>query len=101
MKPIVLLDPLIHTPLRLAVMTILAGVREADFTYLRETTGTTDGNLSTHLSKLEEAGYISVTRSFERKKPKSRYALTPVGRKAHLSYLDALENYIRITRQSK
>jgi len=62
------LDSIIHSRIRLAVISLLTSVRQADFNYLKNTIGTTDGNLSTHLTKLEEAGYISVKKSFKEKK---------------------------------
>lgn len=96
MKRLETLDHIIHAPIRLAVMTILAGVREADFVYLRDSTGTTDGNLSTHLLKLEEAKYIRATKTFEDKKPRTRFALTAEGRRAYASYIEALQEYLRL-----
>lgn len=73
------LDPNIHAPVRLAVMTALSGGESADFTYLLGITGTTDGNLATHLRRLEEAGYITMRKSFRRRRPHTRYRLTPGG----------------------
>jgi DNA-binding MarR family transcriptional regulator len=94
-------DPLIHAPLRLAVMTILVGVREADFVFLRDTTGATDGNLSTHLLKLEEAKYILTTKKFEDRKPKTRFRLTPVGRQAFENYIATIKKYIKASKLAK
>ena len=94
-------DPVIHAPLRLALMTILAGVREADFVFLRESTGATDGNLSTHLFKLEEAKYIRATKKFENRKPKTRFTLTADGRKALENYIATIEQYIKLSRPAK
>lgn len=88
------LDPLIHAPVRLAVMTLLAQVVEADFTYLKETTGATDGNLSTHLAKLEEAGCIRVKKTFVGKKPRTTCAITESGRNTYSGYLAALRSYL-------
>jgi DNA-binding MarR family transcriptional regulator len=95
MPPFEPLDPVVHAPVRLAVLTILVSVREADFTYLKEATATTDGNLSTHLSKLEQAGYIEITKQFVGKKPQTRCRLTDRGRTAFQNYVAALENYLR------
>ena len=101
MKRLELLDPLIHAPIRLGVMTILVSVREADFVFLRESIGTTDGNLSTHLLKLEEAKYIQTTKKFEERKPKTRFTLTPVGRKALESYIATIEKYVKLSKPAK
>ncbi len=101
MKPLEALDLVIHAPLRLAVMTILVSVREADFVFLRDLTGATDGNLSTHLLKLEEAKYIRATKQFEDRKPKTRFTLTAVGRKAYAGYMEALQEYIKVSKQVK
>jgi len=87
------LDPIIHSQIRLAVLSILISVKRADFNYLKTETATTDGNLSTHLAKLEEAGYISVSKSFRGKKPLTTCALTEKGRSALAKYLKALEGY--------
>jgi DNA-binding HxlR family transcriptional regulator len=88
------LDSVIHSQVRLAVLSILVSVKKADFNYLKEATGTTDGNLSSHLSKLEQAGYISVKKSFKGKKPLTTCALTDNGRTAFSRYLKALEDYL-------
>jgi DNA-binding MarR family transcriptional regulator len=88
------LDPVIHSQVRLAVISILASAKRADFSFLKKATATTDGNLSTHLSKLEEAGYISVSKSFREKKPLTTCALTEKGRSAFAKYLKALEKYL-------
>lgn len=87
------LDPLIHSQVRLAVLSVLAAVRQADFAFLKKATETTDGNLSTHLAKLEEAGYIRIKKSFAGKKPQTICALTDKGRTAFSQYLKALESY--------
>jgi len=100
-KPLKSLDPLIHSHLRLAIMTILASVREADFVFLRDSIHATDGNLSTHLLKLEEAKYIRATKRFEDRKPKTRFTLTATGRQAYASYIESLEEYIKASKQPK
>lgn len=87
------LDPVIHSRTRLAVLSILASVKEASFSYLKETIGTTDGNLSVSLSKLEEAGYISIKKAFKRKKPLTTCKISEKGRKAFSEYIKALETY--------
>lgn len=88
------LDELIHAPVRLAAMSILAAADDAEFTYLRERTGATDGNLGAHLRKLEEAGYVEATKSFEDRKPVTRYRLTRRGRQAFRRYVDHLETML-------
>ncbi len=88
------LNDVIHARIRLAVMSILAGVEDAEFTYLRDRTGATDGNLGAHLKKLEEAGYVSVDKRFEDRKPVTRYALTSEGTEAFRHYVDRLEAMI-------
>ena len=87
------LDPVIHSQVRLAVLSLLLSLKSADFNYLKKLTETTDGNLSTHLTKLEEAGYILIAKSFRGKKPLTTCALTEKGRKAFAGYLKALEEY--------
>lgn len=84
------LDDVIHSRIRLAVMSILVGVEEAEFTYLRDRTGATDGNLGAHLRKLEEARYVAVEKRFEDRKPVTRYGLTEEGREAFRRYVDRL-----------
>ena len=90
------LDPLLRAELRLAVMSLLAGVDEADFTYLKEQTGATSGNLSVQIDKLSEAGYISVEKGFKGKMPRTTCRITPVGTEAFRSYIKALKKYIAV-----
>jgi DNA-binding MarR family transcriptional regulator len=73
------LDRLIHEPARLAIMTVLSSVQAADFTFLQRTTGLTKGNLSSHLTKLEEAGLVTIAKTFVNKKPNTRVKLTATG----------------------
>ena len=89
------LDDIIHSRIRLAVMSVLISVDEAEFTFLRDKVNATDGNLSTHLKKLEDAGYIAVNKSFIDRKPSSRYLLTQKGRKAFEIYIEKLEKMIK------
>lgn len=89
------LDPLLHSELRLAVMSLLVELEEADFVYLREATHATAGNLSVQLDKLSEAGYISVEKTFEGKKPRTLCRITPVGLQAFENYVDALKSYLK------
>ena len=89
------LDPLLHSELRLAVMSLMVELEEADFVYLREATHATAGNLSVQLDKLSEAGYISVEKTFEGKKPRTLCRITPVGLQAFENYVDALKSYLK------
>ena len=91
------LDPLIHSRIRLSVLAILGSVEDAEFTYLREQVRTTDGNLGAHLRKLEDAGYVHVSRSFVDRKPMSRYRIAEEGRAALRAYVDRLEQLIHST----
>ena len=90
------LDPVLHSQLRLAVMSILMNVEEADFVYLRESTESTAGNLSVQLDKLSSAGYISVTKGFVGKKTRTTCRFTEKGRKAFENYVDALKQYVNL-----
>src|ERR1700678_1478780 len=88
------LDPVIHGKLRLASMSLLAGVEQADFTWLREKTGATDGNLGAQMLKLEEVGYVSAEKRFVRRKPQTVYRLTVEGREALVKYVAALKRLL-------
>lgn len=88
------LDPVVHSPVRLAVLSVLVAARDVDFNSLKRMTETTDGNLSTHLAKLEEAGYVTVRKSFQGKKPLTTCRLTEKGRTAFGRYVKALESYL-------
>ena len=88
------LNPLLHSQLRLGVMSILMNVEEADFVYLREKTESTAGNLSVQLDKLSAAGYISVEKRFVGKKTRTTARITEKGRNAVVEYVDALKQYI-------
>ena len=88
------LDRLIHEPARLAILTVLSSVRAADFVFLQRTTGLTQGNLSSHLTKLEEAGLVVIEKTFVHKRPNTSVALTPVGKEriaTHWEQLDRLK----------
>lgn len=88
------LDPLLHSELRLAVISLLMSVDEADFTYIKEQTGATSGNLSVQLDKLTAAGYISVEKGFRGKMPRTTCRITPSGMEAFRNYVKALKKYI-------
>ena len=94
------LDRLIHERLRLGIVSALAVNDRLTFNDLKALLQTTDGNLSVHARKLEEAGYISCTKSFEGRMPKTAYALTVSGRRAFERYLDHMEALIRAARDS-
>jgi DNA-binding HxlR family transcriptional regulator len=89
------LDDRIHSRIRLAIMSILIGLEQAEFTFLKQQVGTTDGNLSIHLRKLEEAGYIAVKKVFVDRKPQSYYRITRKGREAFGAYIAQLEKFIK------
>lgn len=88
------LNPVIHGKLRLALLSLLAGVDEADFTWLRSRTGSTDGNLGAQLVKLEEAGYVAVEKRFVHRKPQTLYRMTESGRAALTEYVQALRQML-------
>ncbi|HWA95167.1 MAG TPA: transcriptional regulator [Terracidiphilus sp.] len=88
------LNPVIHGKLRLALLSLLATVEEAEFTWLRTKTGATDGNLGAQLGKLEEAGYVAVEKTFVQRKPQSNYKLTEQGRTALTEYVQALKTLL-------
>src|SRR5208337_3474549 len=88
------LNPVIHGKLRLALLSLLAGVDEAEFTWLRTKTGATDGNLGAQLMKLEEAGYVTVEKQFVQRKPQTLYRMTDVGRTALAEYVQALKQLL-------
>lgn len=89
------LDRLIHEPGRLAILTVLSSVKAADFVFLQRTVGLTKGNLSSHLTKLEDAGLVAIEKRFVLKKPNTNIALTPEGRRrvtAHWQQLERLKS---------
>ena len=88
------LDPLLHSELRLAVMSILAEVESAEFSYLKKQTDSTAGNLSVQIDKLSAAGYITVEKGFKGKMPCTTCKITPEGIKAFKNYVTALKEYI-------
>ena len=88
------LNPVIHGKLRLALLSLLAGVDQAEFTWLRAKTGSTDGNLGAQLMKLEEAGYVAVEKKFVERKPQTMYRLTEAGRAALGEYVAALRQLL-------
>ena len=95
------LDPLLHSELRLAVMSILIGVECADFVYLREQTGATAGNLSVQIDKLHKAGYIEVEKTFKGKMPRTICRITQQGIAAFDEYVAAIRDYLNVASDSK
>ena len=88
-------DRLIHQPSRLAIMAVLSGCESAEFLYLLKATGLSKGTLSAHLSKLEQAGYVAITKRFKGKIPNTSAALTPEGRKAFRKYRQQYRKFSR------
>jgi len=93
------LDRLIHERIRLGILSALAATDSLSFNDLKKLLDTTDGNLSVHARKLEEANYIACTKSFENRVPKTEYSITPAGRRAFERYLDHMEALIRAARE--
>lgn len=89
------LDPLLHSQLRLGVMSLLISMEAAEFTFLKEKTNSTAGNLSVQLDKLSEAGYITIEKSFKGKKPLTTCRITRKGIKAFEEYVNNLKDYIK------
>lgn len=90
------LDPILHSELRLAIMSILIGVESADFVYLRKQTSATAGNMSVQIDKLQKAGYIDVEKSFNGKMPRTTCKITELGRTAMATYVETLKEYLNI-----
>lgn len=95
MKPLKELDPILHSQLRLAIVSVLMNVKEAEFTYIRELTNSTAGNLSVQIQKLKEAGYVDVEKSFKENYPQTACKITPKGRKAFEQYVKDLQEYLK------
>jgi DNA-binding MarR family transcriptional regulator len=90
------LDETLHSRIRLAAASALMGVEEAEFTWLRDAIGATDGNLSTHMRKLEEAGYVKVRKTFAGRRPATFFSLSPEGREAFARYVEELAKFTGI-----
>ena len=88
------LDPLLHSQLRLAVISILVNTDAAEFTYIREQTGATAGNLSVQINKLKEAGYIKVEKKFRNNYPQTLCRITMLGKEKFTEYVAALKDYL-------
>jgi DNA-binding MarR family transcriptional regulator len=94
------LNPILHSQLRLAVISLLIGVKEAEFTWLREKTSATSGNLSVQINKLKEAGYIEVTKQFKDNYPQTICRITPSGVGAFEEYVKDLQSYLNRSKES-
>jgi DNA-binding MarR family transcriptional regulator len=94
-EPFLQLDRVIHEKGRLAIMSMLAAAAELSFTEMRDALNMTDGNLTTHIRTLQEAGYVSITKSFQNNRPLTTCSLTPSGRKAFSNYINLLEKIIQ------
>jgi DNA-binding transcriptional ArsR family regulator len=90
------LDPILHSQLRLAIVSLLVSVKEAEFTYIKEQTSASAGNLSVQLQKLKEAGYIEIEKQFKDNFPLTTCRLTPAGLKAFEAYVKILKSYINV-----
>jgi DNA-binding transcriptional ArsR family regulator len=90
------LDPILHSQLRLAVISLLVSVKEAEFTFLKEKTGATAGNLSVQLQKLKEAGYIDIVKQFKDNYPQTLCKITKNGVRAFEDYVNNLKQYLNI-----
>ena len=90
------LDPILHSQLRLAVISLLISVREAEFTFIREKTDASAGNLSVQINKLKDAGYIDVTKQFKDNYPQTICRITPAGVRAFEEYVKNLQSYLGV-----
>jgi DNA-binding MarR family transcriptional regulator len=90
------LDPILHSQLRLAVISLLISVKEAEFTFIREKTNSTAGNLSVQINKLKEAGYIDVTKQFKDNYPQTICKITTAGISAFEEYIKSLQSYLGV-----
>jgi DNA-binding MarR family transcriptional regulator len=97
-EPFLQIDRVIHEKGRLAIMSMLAATPELSFTEMRDTLGMTDGNITTHIRTLQEAGYIAVSKSYEKNRPLTTCSLTAAGKKAFASYIDLLEQILQQTK---
>jgi DNA-binding transcriptional ArsR family regulator len=97
-EPFLQLDRVIHEKVRLAIMSLLAASPQLSFTEMRDTLSMTDGNLTAHMRTLQEAGYVSVTKEFQGRRPLTTYSLTAQGRKAFATYINLLEQIVQQTK---
>jgi len=97
-EPFLQLDRVIHEKGRLAIMSLLAATPELSFTELRDTLEMTDGNLTSHMRTLQEAGYVSLAKSYQNNRPLTTCALTAAGKKSFTAYINLLEEIVQQTR---
>ncbi|MFY7900711.1 MAG: winged helix-turn-helix domain-containing protein [Chitinophagaceae bacterium] len=90
------LDPILHSQLRLAIMSLLISVKEAEFTFIKEKTGATAGNLSVQVQKLKEVNYIDVEKKFVDNYPQTTCKITEIGIAAFEAYVKALQQYLKV-----
>lgn len=88
------LNPILHSQLRLAIVSLLMGTEVAEFTYIREQTGATSGNLSIQITKLKEAGYIDVVKKFRNNYPQTLCSITSLGKQCFIEYVNSLKDYL-------
>lgn len=93
------LDPILHSQLRLAVMSLLIGVKEAEFTFIKDKTNSTAGNLSVQVQKLKDAGYINVSKQFKDNYPLTTCSITKQGITAFEDYVNALQEYLQMAKK--
>lgn len=94
------LNPLLHSQLRLAIMSLLISVEKADYKFIKEKTEASSGNISVQIGKLEEAGYLEVTKTFKNKKPNTSYTITQKGVEAFEEYVNNIQQYLDATENS-
>ncbi|HYW34710.1 MAG TPA: transcriptional regulator [Balneolaceae bacterium] len=90
------LNPLLHSQLRLAIMSLLISVENADYSFIKEETEASSGNISVQMSKLEDAGYIKVSKTFKNNRPNTSYRITPKGIEAFEKYVDTIQQYLDV-----
>ena len=100
-EPFLQIDRVIHEKGRMAIMSMLAASAEMSFTELRDALGMTDGNVTTHIRTLQEAGYVAVTKSFQERRPLTTCSLTPSGKKAFAEYIALLEQIVKLSKPAE
>ena len=100
-EPFLQIDRVIHEKGRMAIMSLLAASPELSFTEMRETLAMTDGNLTSHIRTLQEAGYVAVAKTYQNNRPLTTCSLTAAGRKAFSTYIDLLDQIVRQTKPVK
>ena len=101
LEPFLQIDRVIHEKGRMAIMSLLAASPELSFTEMRETLSMTDGNLTSHIRTLQEAGYVSIAKTYQNNRPLTTCSLTAAGRKAFTTYIDLLDQIVRQTKPLK